>query len=154
MATVFEKGPYLEAALLCEKILQEAGDIKSLIRIIDRVTRQVPVTDPAAEMQPFDWSMILFIRFKSGEARGPMTLGVKIINPLGESPVPVKQTILFEGEEDRGVDICIDLRMTFQKSGLYWFVVSLNDQEVTRIPFKVIYIPLIIQTAPGSDKSP
>jgi hypothetical protein len=145
MATIFEKGPYLEAALLCEKILQEAGDVKSLIRIIDRVTRQVPVTDPLSEMQTFDWSMVLFVRFKSGQARGPMTLEIKIINPLGESPAPMKQTILFEGEEDRGVDLCIDLKMKLQKSGLYWFVISLDGKEVTRIPFKVVYMPMIMQ---------
>lgn len=34
-------GPFLSAALLCEKVLVEQDGIKSAIRIIDRVTHAV-----------------------------------------------------------------------------------------------------------------
>ena len=37
----FDQGPYLSAALLCEKVLEEKDGVKSAIRIIDRVTRTV-----------------------------------------------------------------------------------------------------------------
>ncbi len=38
-------GPYLIAALLCEKVLQEKDGIISVIRMIDRITLTVNALD-------------------------------------------------------------------------------------------------------------
>lgn len=141
----FVGGPYLEVAVLCEKVLQETDGVKSAIRIVDRINRAMP----AMEMEPFDYELTLFIRLKSGSARGAMTLQIRMLRPSGESPEPIKASVIFEGEDDRGVDVVVGMKLKFTQVGLYWFVISLRDVEVTRIPLRVVYIPQIMQLTPG-----
>ncbi len=154
MPMPFENGPYLEAALLCEKLLHEVDGVKSIIRVIDRVTRQAVGPNPPIEMEPFEYGMFLYIRFKSGAARGPMTLQIRLVKPSGESPPSTTNTIIFEGEDDRGVDIGAEMRLKFDQVGVYWFYIILNDINVTRIPFRVVYIPQVIQIARGGGNPP
>lgn len=137
----FDRGPYLEAALLCEKVLQEVDGVKSCIRIFDRIIRQK--TGPAipVEMEPFEQELCLFIRFKSGSARGPRALQLKMVKPSGESPAPITNTLIFEGEDDRGVDMVVGVKVKFDQVGLYWFWVILDSFTLTRIPLRIVYIP-------------
>ncbi len=142
----FSRGPYLAAALLCEKVLQESNGVKSIIRIVDRATRTPPVgSDSASEMSPFKCDLFLYLRFKSGSARGAMRLQIKLVKPSGESPSPLQQMINFEGEDDRGVDIVTEMKLELDQTGVFWFHIILNDFEITRLPFRVIYMPQIIQ---------
>jgi hypothetical protein len=154
MPNPFEQGPYLSAAFLCEKVLTEQDGARSAIRIIDRVIRTVVHPSPPPEMEPFEYDMTLFLRFKSGYARGTHALEVQPVKPSGESLPPMRMSILFEGEEDRGVDSIGMIRIKFDLTGIYWFNVKLNDVIVTRIPFRVIYMPQIRQMSPGSGTPP
>jgi hypothetical protein len=45
-------GPYLAAAFLCEKVLQEKDEAVSIIRIIDRVTLTVPASTSPEILPP------------------------------------------------------------------------------------------------------
>ena len=150
----FQEGPYLLAAIICEKVLVEEGGVKSAIRIIDRVTRQAIGPNPPQEMEPFDYETTLLIKFKSGRARGTYPLEIQLVKPSGESPTPVRQTILFEGEDDRGIDIVTNMRIRFDQTGIYWFNIILNDVRLTRIPFRVIYLPQVRQMSAPSGGPP
>lgn len=154
MSSSFEQGPYLSAAFFCEKVLVEQDGVKSAIRIIDRVIRTVVHPNPPSEMEPFDYDMYLFLRFKSGRARGTHTLEVQPVKPSGETLPSRKMSVLFEGEEDRGVDSVGVIRMKLDQRGIYWFTISLNDVRVTQIPFRVIYMPQVSQIPPGSGSPP
>jgi hypothetical protein len=149
MMSSFASGPFIEAALLCEKILQEVDGAKSVIRIIDRVVRRIAGPTPPMEMEPFEYELFLFIRFKSGACRGPMQLEVKLIKPSGESPPPATHTLIFEGEDDRGVDVVMGMRIKFEQTGLYWFSIRLQEETITRIPLRIVYIPQTIQIPPA-----
>lgn len=139
------EGPYLSAALLCEKVLVEQDGVKSAIRIIDRVTHTVAGPSPPAQMEPFEHEMSLLIKLKSGSARGVYPLRVVFVKPSGESPVPMEQPVNFEGEEDRGVDVIASLKIAFDLTGIYWFEIYLAGNIVTRVPFRVIYLPQVMQ---------
>lgn len=141
----FESGPYLSAAFLCEKVLEEKDGVKSAIRIIDRITHTVVGPNPPEELQPFDYRITLFLKFKSGTARGPMQLQIRLTKPSGESPPSTRHTLNFEGEDDRGVDIAADMIMKLDQVGLHWFDISLAGERVTRIPLRVIYLPQVTQ---------
>ena len=71
-------------------------------------------------MEPFELDFFLFLSFKSGSARGPYQLEIRVQEPSGESPQPFV-TIQFEGEDDRGNDIVANMKMRFEMTGLYWF---------------------------------
>jgi hypothetical protein len=131
-------GPYLSAAFLCEKALIEQDGVKSAIRIVDRWT----IRGPEPVMQPSDINLTIYIRFKSGWSRGAMRLRVDLITP-GPEPVQtiLQQQVLFEGEEDRGIDLIAPTRLVVDTPGIYWFNVYLRDELATRMPFRVIYEP-------------
>lgn len=150
----FETGPYLSAAFVCEKVLNESDGVKSAIRIIDRVFHRFITNSQEVVSEPFDYQMTLFLRFKAGSARGPIALMVRLVKPSGESPPTVVHTLNFEGEDDRGWDMIIPTRISFDQAGLYWFDVFLGDQRVTRIPFKVIYNPMYSQTSSSGPPPP
>ena len=146
-------GPYLEAALLCEKVLTEQDGVKSVIRIIDRVNRTATGPSPPTEMEPFEYDIFLLLKFKSGRARGVHTVKVQPAKPSGELMKPLINNVLFEGEEDRGVDIIAQMHFTFDQTGIYWLHVYLNDVQITQVPLRVIYIPQLRQL-PGAGGNP
>ena len=143
----FERGPYLTAALLCERVLDERDGVKSLIRVVDRVTVNVVGPMPAEGPPPMLHNLTLFIAFKSGHARGPMNLIVRIDKPSTEpGPEPLRATVNFEGEDDRGVNVIIPMGINANVAGLWWFHVELEPTDggdavaVTHVPLRVIYL--------------
>lgn len=151
--TDFSRGPYLSAAFLCERVLNEQDNVKSAIRIIDRVTRGIAGPEPPDTMEPFDQEMTIFVRFKSGWARGSFQLRLELVKPSGDSITLTRQTVIFEGEEDRGVDIVGPMRMRVEMPGLFWFEVHLNETLMTRIPFRVVYTTTITPRVGKEDGS-
>lgn len=137
----FEQGPYLSAAILCEKVLVEKDGVKSAIRIIDSINRLEVGLRPPDEMAPFEHELVLLLKFKSGRARGVYAVKIQPAKPSGELMQPVIHNVLFEGEEDRGVDIVAHMVFKFDKTGIYWVHVYLNDVHITQIPLRLAYIP-------------
>lgn len=139
----FDGGPYLSAAFLCERVLAEADGTKSAIRIVDRINHRPTVSEPAEELKPFGLRLFLFLRFKSGSARGPMALEVRLTKPSMESRTPIQQSVNFEGEDDRGIDFVAGLDLRVDEAGLHWLDVFLEGELVTRIPLRVVYLPQV-----------
>lgn len=150
----FERGPFLLCAITCEKVLEEKDGVKSAIRMVDRITRAVIGPSPPKEMEPFDRELTLLIRLKSGSARGAYPLEVRLVKPSGESPPPLLQTVYFEGEEDRGIDIVANMRIKFDMTGVYWFHVYLDGVRLTQIPLRIIYMPQFRQIHASSGGPP
>ena len=140
----FADGPHLQTAVLCEKVLVEQDGVKSAIRMFDRHTRTAVGPSPPMEMEPFKMNAALLLRFKSGSARGTYQLRVNMQKPSGESIQPGSSSIIFEGEDDRGADVVVNLEMELNLTGLYWFDIYLEDIRVTRVPMRVVYLPQVV----------
>ena len=69
-------GPYLQAALLCERVMEEKDGVLSVIRIFDRVIQTASGPSAPEAMQPLNYAMTALIILKSGRATG--TVQVKI----------------------------------------------------------------------------
>jgi len=145
----FDQGPFLLAAVTCERVLNEADGVQSIIRIIDRITHTPVVETPNAPMAPFDYPLTLFILLKAGIASGSYTLRVTVVNPSGDSPQPFQQSVYFEGDEDRGVGVSLQTAVRFQTPGIHWFEIHLDDVRLTKIPFRIIYMPQFRQQRRG-----
>jgi hypothetical protein len=139
----FERGPFLSAALICEKVLVEQDGVKSAIRIIDRVMRTAVGPNPPSEMEPFDYHSTLLLKFKSGWARGVHNIKIQLAKPSGEIMPELVRSVLFEGEEDRGIDIIINMLMKLDQTGIYWIHIYLNNMKITQIPLRVVYMPQV-----------
>ncbi len=133
------EGPFLATAVLCEKVLREADGAFSAIRVFDRLTvtaasgQPMSVDVPRPPMHFFLW-----ISFRAGAARGKASIGVKIERPDGiVRDVGLGAPILFEGEE-RAANVVVELHVTFELDGLYWFQVVLDEELITKIPLRIV----------------
>ncbi len=137
MATTND-GPYLTAALICEKVLQEKDETVSIIRMIDRVTLTVPASASPETLPPLPLNLSAFISLKSGSARGRQTVKWRTETPSGIKLAEQLLPVLFEGE-DRGTNLILTLNIVVDQEGVYWFDVLLEDELLTRIPLRILY---------------
>jgi hypothetical protein len=140
-------GPYLVVAVLCQSVLQEVNGSMSIIRITD----QLQVAGPLAEMQPMPITLHAVIAFKAGFIRGKYRVSLIGSTPSKKEFVKTEQSAYFEGE-DRGVNMVFVLNMVLPEEGIYWFDVLLESSLVTRIPLRILYqrIQGMMATQPGS----
>jgi hypothetical protein len=139
-------GPHLAVAVLCENVLQEKDETLSAIRIIERIIRTAHGPEAPAEMAPFAQMLHFLIMFRSDQARGSFTVGLRPEDPSGHREDTFETSIHLEGAE-RGANIVLNLGYEFPVPGLYWFDVLLSrggDDEggpelVSRIPLRVMY---------------
>ena len=152
--THFQNGPFLQCAVLCERVLHEQDGVKSAIRMIDRITHTVGVPNAMQEMEPFNYDVHLLVRFKSGSARGSMPLQLRIEKPNGESTPAPPLNLYFEADADRGVDVIAPIQIKVEMTGLYWIDVILNRIRVTRVPLRFIYNPVVRPQGHGGGGGP
>ncbi len=129
-------GPYLAAALFCEKVLREGDGVLSLIRVVDRWT----VNGPSDQMPVTVIQTNLVIIAKSGMHRGSSNVTVTPIAPSGEKLPTLSFPVLFEGDDDRGIGIAAGMGFPVSEHGVYWFEVFIDGQLTTRVPLRVIYL--------------
>lgn len=132
------KGPFVQAALICQLALRDADGVMSAIRIVDRRT-QVAGPDDPEEMPPLVIDDLrLVVMLKSGAARGSHTIDIEMELPSGERHHVVGLPAYFEGDE-KGValDAALDLELPIE--GLYWFDLSMEKELLTRVPLRVVY---------------
>ena len=127
--------PHLAMAVFCEKILQEADGVMSVIRIIDRFI----VSGVTPEMNNQILQFILLISFKSGFLRGKHKISVYPKSPTGKDLPSMDFPVLFEGDDDRGINMGVNLNFVVNEEGLYWFDVHLGEELVTKMPLRVVY---------------
>jgi hypothetical protein len=133
--------PYLNFAVICEKVLQEADGVLSFIRLIDHLT--VTMTIPAGAdvpqeaVPPEPPVVVTFaLGLKSPSDIGPVPVKVRIETPSGLS-LPEFETSQPVGAEDRGINIVLPMQFPAQDEGVYWFAVEVSGTVITRIPLRI-----------------
>ena len=136
-------GPYLQAALLCERVMEEKDGVLSIIRVIDRVIHTAMGPSAPDTMPPLTYAMTALVVLKSGGARGTVQVRLDMEEPSGLITPGPSMSALMEGE-DRGQNLVMGMHMTFKETGLYWFNVYLDDQLVTKMPLRVVYTRIAV----------
>lgn len=132
-------GPFVNVAVLCERVLREEDNVLSLIRLFGRYN--VTATGPGApeQMPPQTVMLTMVLGFASGAARGRSTVRIDTYAPsglrTGQAP---PMSVLFESE-DRGANVILNVQFVADAEGVYWFEVLVDEQALTRIPLRVIY---------------
>lgn len=135
---LFERGPYVQIAAFCERVLAETDGVLSLVRVVDVITHSEHGPLAPQEMPEVHYPLNMLIVFKAGSVRGRHEVTVTPELPSGEALPPVTISILFEGE-GRGALVRSQLDMPFRMEGLYWFNVRFDGQVITRMPLEVRY---------------
>lgn len=144
-APKYSDGPFVQCACICEKVIEDKSNVLSLIRIIDTFTAQITGPDVPNDMPGMQFSMVIVVMLKSGNALGRNQVQIIPELPNGGTLPAINHPVHFEGEE-RGVNIVMNINMNFSMEGLYWFRVFLADQQITAIPFRVRYAPIRTST--------
>jgi len=131
-------GPYLQAALFCERVLKEGDGVLSIIRVIDRVVQTAGGSNVPEKMPPLNYGLTALIMLKSGQASGSVQVGMSVEQPSGLTKDAASMSVLMEGGE-RGQNLVVQMQMTFEEPGLYWFNVMIENECVTRMPLRVVY---------------
>ena len=127
--------PYITAALLCEKVLQEKDGSLSLVRIADNV--QYHAVGLAQGTKPV-FTIQGLLAFKSGPVSGDHKVNLIIEAPNGGRrdafPHPIK--VALRGN-DHGQNLILNVSIEIAQDGLYWFDVMFDEELLTRIPLTI-----------------
>ena len=145
-----EGGPYLSAAFLCEKALREVDGVNTFVRVVDRWT----VSGPTESMPQTSIQATLVVMFKSGIHRGPGRLAITPISPSDLTMNVIEMSVLFEGDEDRGIAVIIPMAFPVQEPGVYWFNIALDGRSFSQIPLRVVYHQVAPMQMPPNPSNP
>jgi hypothetical protein len=127
--------PWLQLACFCEKVLREQDSVLSLIRIVDCWS----FTGNSREMSPQVIRCFLVFGFKAGSMRGRLPLKLQAHSPSFKELPATTLPLLFEGDDARGAYSVLELNITVDEEGVYWWDVRLEDEIITKVPMKVVY---------------
>ena len=132
----FENGPYVQLAAFCENVLDEKDEVKSLIRVVDHLTKEW--TGPGTEFpepQEGDFSLAYVLLLKSGDAEGTYPLSMKWLIPNGEQRDVLETIAHFHGGE-HGVALVVRMNIGAEQ-GLHWLVSYLDGHQIAKSPLRV-----------------
>jgi hypothetical protein len=133
--------PYVTAALLCEKVLQEKDEAITLVRIADRIQYRI---EAIGEGAPKDLKPIINIQglvsLKSGPITGDYVVKIILEKPNGDRKEVFAQPLKFLGG-DQGPNIILGVALGVDQNGLHWMDVVFDDELLTRVPLMIIPSP-------------
>jgi hypothetical protein len=135
-------GPHLNAAFLCERVLQERDNVPSFIRVAERFFIPVPMgkLPHGIQVPPPILQTNLIISLKAGSlGTGKYKLRVKINKPDGSVLQDIPHSIFFNGSDDNGVLHGVPIVLVSPEEGLYWIDVYFEDSLMTRTPLRVLH---------------
>ncbi|OGF57218.1 MAG: hypothetical protein A2Z21_02135 [Candidatus Fraserbacteria bacterium RBG_16_55_9] len=142
------EGPYVAAAIFCDKLLKEEDGVLSAVRIVDRVIRTVKGPRAPEEMTAFPFKLGALISLKSGTIKGKRTITWGMTDPNGKIIGRQSFDVVFQGEQ-HGVQLQITLNTTFTIEGVYWFEVTMGNKMLTRMPLQVVYERITSKRVPN-----
>jgi hypothetical protein len=126
--------PILQMAVFCERILEEADGVISVMRIVDKVV----VSTDKDEFQPGVIELGVVVAFKSGDAAGKFHLELVGREPTGKVTFKVVSDLELKGG-GHGSRIAKRIPIPVTMVGLYWVDVLLDSRRVTRMPLEILY---------------
>jgi hypothetical protein len=133
----FPTGPYVCAALLCERVLIEQDGVSSYIRVVDTFVRAVDKQQVAGAAFPAQMvNVTLVLNLKPGEAKGSFMIGLRLEKPSGLQKPIGDLNVHFAGGANSGANVHAGLELELDEEGLWWIDVLGGDEQVllTRIP--------------------
>ena len=135
--TAFATGPYICAALLCERVLIEQDGVGSYIRVVDTFIRAIPKEQfDGGAFPPQQVNVTLVLNLKPGEAKGSFMVGLRLEKPSGLQKPIGDLNVHFSGGANSGANVHVGLELELDEEGLWWIDVLGGDDQVlmTRIP--------------------
>jgi hypothetical protein len=127
--------PWVTAALLCERVIQEKDESLTIVRIADKLQYQIQGQGLPQDIKPMIPVQGL-VSIKAGPATGDHTIKIFAERPNGERKQIHAQPVKLLGK-DQSQSIILNLGIGVDVDGLYWFDVFFDDELLTRIPITI-----------------
>ncbi len=132
---VSEGGPYLQMAVLCEKVHIDSDGSASILRVTDQLAIRGDGPNGNWSMAKQVITLSLALSFNPGTSRAKHTVRVR---PSDEGAVaPDRELELDFSGTNRSGNLVLPLELEITSDGLYWFDVYLDGSLVTRVPLHV-----------------
>ncbi len=118
---------YLQAALLCEHVIEEKDRVISAYRICDGLI--------GLKKEPITRSLTALIIIRSDGAEGTVPVALEMETPSGDIVHRASMDALAKGQ-----NVVMNMQLVFKESGIHWFNIYLDNRLTTRIPLKVMFI--------------
>ena len=139
--------PYVTAALLCERVIQEKDESLTLVRIADKIQYLIQGPGLPAGLKPMI-NLNGLVSIKSGPVTGEHKITIVMQRPDAIRKELYAIPVKFLGE-DQGQNVILNIALGVEQDGLYWFDVLFEEEVLTRIPLMVM--PLQEQLLPGQN---
>jgi hypothetical protein len=128
-------GPYLDAALICEDLVQEKDWAVTAIRAVNRINMQGVTLAPGVIIA---LPLVLLISFKAGDVVGDRGLWLYVSGPSRKRRrlmpgINQPHPFSFQGG-DTGQLAFIQLHLEYETDGTYWIDVVLGKKWYSRVP--------------------
>ena len=137
-----DDGPYLAAAIYCERAIEDKQDgAFSAIRIVDqlniRLSPDAPPGFPSRE-HPIPMSLSGLLCFKTGETGGgEHALRLVAHSPSGKAQVLYEENLILTPQPHGGANLRLNTVVLVQEGGLFWLDVFLDGKRLTRMPLQI-----------------
>lgn len=150
------RGPYLNLAVICENVLEDKDGAISIIRIVDKftVSTQLTVGNQTVQLENTA-GFIQFqavIGFKAGNARGCRLLKLIVWSPSRQVVAEATAIVELQGGGVPGHIVRTPIALVVKEPGIYWVDVTLNENEITRMPLQVVFGPPEAGTMPQTNR--
>jgi hypothetical protein len=132
------RGPYVQAALLCDRVLQEDGGRVTIVGLLDRVVARAKVLDvqvPATEV-----SCHAVVILKTGSNPGTYKLRLLVKSPLDKPLREFSLDVVLPDVEDMGINVVMPIKFFAKEEGVYWIEVRLGELEspITKTSLRLV----------------
>ena len=142
-------GPYVNAALLCEKVLIEPGNVPTFVRVVDRfmVPKFSGPIPPGVQIPQQTLQVSLVVIVKSGDlGAGNFNVTIRLQKPDQTYVPDFPSSVFFNGGDDNGGMIVMPVNIVTPEAGLHWFdIVFEGVGLIARVPMRVLYQPVVLQ---------
>ena len=131
-------GPFVQAAVFCDDVMQEAGGRITALRLLTDVKISAVGPSMPDAMPALKIPLTLLIVLNAGGRAGNYELRVNVLAPDGntrEGPSGEVELI----HETFTMNVITKLEMQFHQPGQYWFEIVLEGRAVLRLPLNVTY---------------
>lgn len=131
--------PYVTAALLCERVIQEKDESLTIVRIADRLQYRLEGQGLPAGSKPMV-NIQGLVGIKSGPVTGDHEIKIYVEKPSGERKEALNLPVKLMGK-DQGQNIILNLGIGVDQDGLYWLEVVFDGEVLTRCPLMITPLP-------------
>ena len=132
-------GPFVQAALFADMILEDKTGTLSVIRIIDRINHVAGGPNPPEDLQPFGQQLNALISLKPGRSMGRQNFTLTMEKPDAQQEPVAQGSFNFSGGPNQGASLQLVLHVTLDQEGVYYFDFAVDNHILTRMPLEVIY---------------